>query len=207
MAFLDSVPEIVAGVSVDGILLGICLGLIYRFFSGKFLIPAKHFVLPNQNGVIVQGEQVLRVAQPGRCWVRPKQRIILCDMRPRHLQMVAVELICKDNGIVRLSLSAEYCIADAANYYSGSTNAGDAIFVALRRCIFTVSRQQQSATIVSVPEAFGAIVRDVFAPETSKLGLKITSLNIWEALHVGWFYQPEATATELDNPLPGPLVH
>ncbi len=91
MVFLDSIPEIVAGVAVEVVVFGIAVGVIYRFFSGRFLIPKREIILPNQRGVVVQGENILRVAEPGSCWIRPKQRIVLCDMRPDLFKWLALK--------------------------------------------------------------------------------------------------------------------
>jgi hypothetical protein len=64
MAF-ESIPEIVAGVAVEVVMFAIFAGVIYRFFSGRFVIPKREIVLPNQRGVIVEGERIVRVAEPG----------------------------------------------------------------------------------------------------------------------------------------------
>jgi len=206
MAFLDSIPEIVAGIAVEVVVFGIAAGVIYRFFSGRFLIPKREIILPNQRGVVVQGEKIIRVAEPGSCWVRPKQRIILCDMRPRPLQMAGLEIICSNEGIVRLSLSARYQIADAAAYYIGSSNAGDAIFVELRRSIASAARQQLSSAIVAAPEAFAQRVREAAAPAAARLGLQISELDIWDAVFVGRYAVNEQTEIDLDDSS-GTLVH
>jgi regulator of protease activity HflC (stomatin/prohibitin superfamily) len=206
MAYFDSIPEIVAGVAVEVVVFGIVAGVIYRFLSGRFLIPKREIVLPNQRGVVVQGENILRVAEPGSCWIRPKQRIVLCDMRPRPLQMAGLEIICSNAGIVRLSLSGRYQIADAAAYYTGSSNAGDAIFVELRRAIAWAARQQSSSAIVAAPEAFAQRIREAAAPAASKLGLEISELDIWDALFVGRYAATEKNENDFGDS-PETMVH
>jgi hypothetical protein len=206
MVLLDSIPEIVAGVAVEVLVFGIAASVLFRFLSGRFLVPKREIVLPNQRGVIVDGEKIVRVAEPGACWIRPKQHIILCDMRPRPLQMAGIEIICSNAGIVRLSLSGRYQIADAATYYIGSTNAGDAIFVELRRSIAAAARQQSSSAIVAAPEAFAQRIRETAAPAAARLGLEISELDIWDALFVGRYAAHEAMANNFGSS-PGTLVH
>jgi hypothetical protein len=82
---LESVPEIMLGVAVEAVMLAIVGGVIYRTLAGRFLVPKREVILPNQSGVIVQDERTVRVVGPGPCWIRPKQRIVLCDMRPRPI--------------------------------------------------------------------------------------------------------------------------
>jgi hypothetical protein len=206
MALLDSIPEIVAGVAVEVLVFGIAASVLFRFLSGRFLVPKREIVLPNQRGLIVQGEEILRVAEPGTCWIRPKQRIILCDMRPRPLQMAGLEVTCGNGGIVRLSLSGRYQIADAATYYTGSANAGDAIFVELRRSIASAARQQSSSAIVAAPEVFAQGIREAAAPAAARLGLEISELDVWDALFIGRYAAPEAIASGFDG-MAGTLVH
>jgi hypothetical protein len=206
MALLDSIPEIVAGTAVEVLVFGIAASVLFRFLSGRFLVPRREIVLPNQRGVIVQGERIVRVAEPGTCWIRPKQHIIVCDMRPRPLQMVGLEVICGNAGIVRLSLSGSYRIADAAAFYTGSANAGDAIFVELRRSIATAARQQASSIIVAAPEAFAQRIREAAAPATARFGLEITELDIWDALFVGRYTASMGTENNFGNAA-GTLVH
>ncbi len=126
-------------------------------------------------------------------------------MRPRPLQMAGLEIICGNAAIVRLSLSARYQIADAASYYIGSSNAGDAIFVELRRSIAKAARQQSSSAIVAAPEAFAQRIREGVEPSASRLGLEISELDIWDALFVGRYATAEDTMDDLDDD-PGRLV-
>ncbi len=120
--------------------------------------------------------------------------------------MAGLEVICSNAGIVRLSLSAKYQIADAAAYYTGSSNAGDAIFVELRRSIAWAARQQSSSTIVAAPEAFAQRVREAAAPAASRLGLEISELDIWDAVFVGRYTATEKAEGDFGDS-PETLVH
>jgi hypothetical protein len=189
MSFMESASEILTGIAVEVGLLIVVLGTVFRLLSGKFLVPSRMVILPNQRGVIVQGDRVLRVADPGTCWVRPKQRVVLCDMRIRSLNMVGVEILSSDSGIVRLSIGGEYKISDPILYYTVSTQANDALYVQVRRLILLVAKQMTSANIVAVPELVAARLREAAETEAANLGLEITSLQIWEATSLGWLRQ------------------
>ncbi len=168
---MESASEILTGIAVEVGLLIVVLGTVFRLLSGKFLVPSRMVILPNQRGVIVQGDRVLRVADPGTCWVRPKQRVVLCDMR------------------IRLSIGGEYKISDPILYYTVSTQANDALYVQVRRLILLVAKQMTSANIVAVPELVAARLREAAETEAANLGLEITSLQIWEATSLGWLRQ------------------
>jgi|GEM_PF-2444313 len=203
---LESLPEIMTGVAVEVAIFALFAGVIYRFFSGRFLIPKREIVLPNQRGVLVEGDRIVRVAVPGVCWVRPKQRIILCDMRSRPLQLAGIDVVSSDNGIVRLTLVAEYRIADAAIYYTRSANANDALFLQMRRALVETARIQTSASITVAPKAFAVTIGDAATPDVAKLGFEIVDLQIVEAISLGWVRQPAADSPHTDY-LPDTLVH
>jgi regulator of protease activity HflC (stomatin/prohibitin superfamily) len=205
MAF-ESVPEIMIGVAVEVAIFALFAGVIYRFFSGRFLIPKREIVLPNQRGVLVERERIIRVAEPGVCWVRPKQRIILCDMRSRPLQLAGIEVVSSDNGIVRVTLVAEYRIVDAAIYYTRSANANDALFLQVRRALVEAARCQASASLTAGPRAFAATIGQEATPDVAKLGFEIVDLQIVEAISLGWVRQSAADPLHAHYP-PDTLVH
>lgn len=160
MMLAESVPEIAVSVALELSMATIVGVIIYRALAGRFIIPKRHTVLPNQRGVIVQGESVVRVAGPGTAWLRPKQRIIMCDARPRPLQILGLEVIGADKGIVRLSLNGEFHLADPAVYYVRSTSANDAFFAVVRRALLITARNFTSSAIASQPERFAQSIRD-----------------------------------------------
>ena len=199
MALLESVPEIAAGVAVELGIFTMAAFVVFRLFSGRFLVPRREIILPNQRGVVVQGDQIVRVVEPGTCWLRPRQRVVLIDVRPKPLQMAGVEVLGSDHAVVRLSLSAEYKVADPAVYYSNSSNAGDALFVQLRRVINVAARQQPGSRLSSAPDEFSAkILRGMEGP-TKRLGLAIIQLDLYEALPLGSLRVPEAAAFEFPD--------
>jgi hypothetical protein len=102
-------------------------------------------------------------------------------------------------------LSGQYQIADAAAYYLGSSNAGDAIFVELRRCIAITARQQSSSSVIAAPEAFAQRVREAVAPPASRLGLLVSELDVWEAIFVGRYAVIEDAEDDVDH-APGNML-
>jgi hypothetical protein len=196
---MNSTSEFLADVALDLGLLGVVLVTLFRLLSGKFLVPSRMVILPNQRGVIVQGDRVVRVAEPGTCWVRPNQRVVLCEMRMRSLNLVGVEVLGSDSGIVRLSISGEFKIADPIVYYTISTQANDALYVQVRKSILVVAKQMTSANIVAVPELVATRLREVAASEAANLGLEIISLQVWEATSLGWLRSVQSSLPDPDE--------
>ena len=183
---MEHILEITVGVAVEVLIFGLALLLLYRFLGGRFLLPKREIVLPNQRAVVVKGDQVVRVAGPGTCWVRPRQRLVLIDARPKPLQMAGFEVLGSDQAVVRISLSAEYKVADAAVFYTSNASASDALFVQLRRAVNLAARQVPGATLIASPEQFSARVLKDIAEPAAKLGLEIDQLDIYEAVPLGF---------------------
>lgn len=182
---MNSVPEIIGGVAVElglAVLFGVTA---YRLLAGRFLIPKREMVLPNQRGVIVQGDRQLRVVEPGRCWVRPGQKLILCDARPRKLQIEGFEVLSADASVLRLSIGGEYLISDPMTFLRGSSNAGDALYFELRRLLTVCAREQVSARITVSPDQFQQLILERANQAIEPLGLKITALQIWNIFERG----------------------
>jgi len=154
--------------------------VLYRLVAGKFLLPKREFVLPNQNGVLVKGEQFVRVLKPGSHWVRPKERILLCDMRPRNLEISNFEVFTSDEAIVRLNVSAEYKVSDPIVYLASSASAVDALASQFRRAIVTSARVLDSVTTLSAMEVLGKKLAEVMQEPASKLGFTISAIQVWD---------------------------
>lgn len=173
--------DLITGILLDLSIFGFAVAVIYRVLGGKFLLPKRESVLPYQNGVIVRGDQVLRVVPPGACWVRPKERVVLCDIRPRPLEISNFEVFSGDGAIVRLNLSAEYKVSDPAVFMIASTHAADALVSQMRRVIVTSARVLDSATIMSAPDVLANKIVDQMPEPARKLGFSVSSVQVWDA--------------------------
>jgi regulator of protease activity HflC (stomatin/prohibitin superfamily) len=186
MALLESASEIASGI-VGALFVFVLFATgIYRLLAGRFILPKRQVILPNQTAVVVKGDRTIRVAGPGGCWVRPGQSLVPCDMRPRPLQMVALEVLTSDLGIVRISLNGSYKISDPATYYVSSAHTADEIHIQLRRIVSTSGRSLAKMTLINDPDSFATLIRDKLASEAAKLGLEVTELAIWESIDMGF---------------------
>jgi len=195
---MSTVLEDVLGVAVEGFLLAAFAGTLYRLMSGRFLIPKRTSILPYECGVVVKGSQTIKTVGPGTCWIRPKQRIVLCDMRPRPLQLLGIETLAADGGIVRLSLSGEYAITNPESFIRVSREAGNTFVAAVRRAISDAVREHSSLVLVANPELLVVRLRELIKPTSKKVGMDFLTLEAWEVLHTGWLrQQPEEKTIQL----------
>jgi hypothetical protein len=202
---LESASEVAVGVAVEAVMFSIAVAVAYRFLAGRFLFPKREIILPNQRGVVVKGDQIVRIAEPGSCWLLPKQKVILLDMRAKPLQMLGVEVLGSDSGVLRVSLSGEFKTIDPAVYYANSANAAEALFAQLRRALLFAARQESSVSLAASPHLLGIKTEEALAPHALHLGLSVVTLDIWEAVPLGFLRSTKADGDSTE-PASG-LVH
>lgn len=183
---MSAVSNAIPGFVVETFLFACACGVIYRLWGGRFLIPKREIILPYQRGVLVQGNETIRVVGPGVCWVKPKQRLMLCDARPRPLQMIGFEALANDNAILRFSVSGEYAIADAGKYLAASSNAADAFIAQLQRTIKAAGHEQSGATLLASPEWLTDRVRELIVPRGEELGIILMNFHVWDMTPYGY---------------------
>jgi regulator of protease activity HflC (stomatin/prohibitin superfamily) len=147
-------------------------------------------VLPNQRGVLVHGDRQVREVGPGRIWVRPGRKLLLCDVRPRKLQIEGFDLLTSDGAVLRSSVGGQYSISNAMTFLSASGNAGDALYFDLRRLLTTVAREHSSFAITSAREVFIQQVKDRLNRAVAPTGLEVSQLECWDLVQRGWMQHP-----------------
>ena len=185
---MESVGEIAMGVVVELGVAAIAGGVIYRFFAGRFLIPKREIILPGQRGVLVRGEEHIRVIEPGACWVRPRQKLLLFDVRSRTLQIEGFDVLSSDGAVLRLSATGNYVVSDPSLFFKASGNPRDAVYFELRKALTTCSREMTAKVIHESGGAEVLAERTVSSASavSKRLGLQVTSLEIWEVYERGW---------------------
>jgi regulator of protease activity HflC (stomatin/prohibitin superfamily) len=173
--------DLIIGVLVELSILSFAVAVLYRLMAGKFLFPKRESVLPYQSGVIVKGDQVMRIVSPGPCWIRPRERLVLCDIRPRPLELSNFEVFTNDGAIIRLNLSAEYKVSNPATFMVASTHAADALVSQMRRAIVSSARAIDSATLISAPDVLASRIANAMLEPATKFGFTVSSVQVWDA--------------------------
>lgn len=183
--FLESGLEVGIGVAVEGGILGLAAAFLYRALAGRFLIPRRETIAAHHVGVITHASRPVRVAVAGTCWIRPGEKLTLVDVRPRRLQIEGIEVFSLDRAVLRVSVSGEYKIADAALFLQASGNAGDAVHFELRKIANMQARELPSGALLASPSLLTGRVRAKLDDAVRPLGLAITDLQFWEVYQAG----------------------
>lgn len=124
--------EIAAGVAVESVFVAVALAVLYRLWGWFFPVPKRRVVEAFQRGVVLREGRVERILSPGAHWIRPKQTLVVCDVRPTPFQVLGQELLTLDGMGVRVSVSGEYRVADPARFVSESSDSFASFYVELR---------------------------------------------------------------------------
>ena len=195
---MTSVKDVAIGIVVEAGIFSLAGAFVYRTLAGRFLIPKREMVLLFQKGVLLRGDQRVRVVEPGTCWVRPGHKLILCDVRARALQLEGLEVLTGDGGVLQMNLSGEYRVSDPSAFVCASSNAGDKMIFDLRQTTKVVSRNWTAALLQQVggAELLAGRVLEQVNTLSGAVGLELTSLKVWDIFQRGWVTTTEAGQSE-----------
>ena len=114
---------------------------------------------------VMEWERVVRyrrgrltgVLGPGRYWLRPSERAVRVDLRPRTVTLGGQEMLTSDGVPVRVSLALVTRVTDPVAYVQAAASADQAVYVALqlalRGTLTTVTAEDLLATRSDVDDA------------------------------------------------------
>ena len=179
---MTTAPEFLAGAAVEVVIFGIAGALLYRLWHRVPFLPQRTHLLPFHRGVLFQGEKLVRVVEPGKHWVMPKQTLTPIDIRPKPLQIAPHDLIAQDGRAIRIALGGEFRVVDPALYLSGNANSTGAFFVALEQALPLAISEYTSEAILHDPSVIASRIRERMEPRCAQLGLALTMLDVHSVL-------------------------
>ena len=182
---LTTIPEMIAGAAFEAVMVATAGFVLYRALSGRFVVPKRQIIGSHQVGVVEKNGTHIRVAQPGICWLRPGQKLTLVDVRPRRFQIESIEVFSRERFVLRISVSGEYRIADAATFLKASGNAGDALHFELRRLANIEARELPAAALLASSQMLADRLMEQLSRSVRALGLEVAELQVWEIYESG----------------------
>jgi regulator of protease activity HflC (stomatin/prohibitin superfamily) len=179
---MSSGTDLLVGVTVETAFAAIFLGLIYRFWGSALGLPKPNKIQPFQRGVLMKGETVDRVLEPGTHWVSPKRTIFLCDTRPKPFQLNSQDVQVSSDAWVRVSMSGATRIVDPARYVTASADSLATFYTSLRRLLTEAAQAQTFHWRSEDGDMLAERMQKLLEREAEGLGLTVTSLDVWEVL-------------------------
>jgi regulator of protease activity HflC (stomatin/prohibitin superfamily) len=186
---MSNTAEVVTGIAVEIVFVALAAGLLVRIWGRFFAMPQRLKVLAYQRGVVLRGVETDKIVEPGMHWIKPKQTLVLCDVRARPFQVASQELIASDGMAVRISLGGEQRIVDPAAFVRESSDGYGTFYLELRQALRIAVSEQAGDAVVGDTGPLPARVRELLEPKAAHLGLEIASLDVSEAVPLGWVRQ------------------
>ena len=183
---MESAGEVAIGVSVELILAAIALGVLYRFLGRFFSVPHGQAVLSFQRGVLLHGERVEKVLQPGTYWIKPKRTLMLCDMRPKPFQVPTQELLTADRIYIRVGLVGEYRVTAPELFLTQSSDAFGVLYLDLRQALRNATNEMEGDAFLSEVTPLVTRVRELLVPRSQQPGIELVRLEVSEVSSPGW---------------------
>jgi len=178
--------DVLAGVAVELALIVLAGMVLQRIVGRLSFVPSRIKLLPFNRGVVLKGNSVVKVVEPGNHWVGPGQTLVPVDMRSKPFQVSARELLAADDGVVRVSFGGEYSVHDAAQYVTQSSDAFGSLYVALEKIIPTAAIEFETEAILNTPTLFADRIVELAEPRAAQYGLRVVSLEVSNAISLGW---------------------
>jgi regulator of protease activity HflC (stomatin/prohibitin superfamily) len=183
---LSSIPEILAATAVEVVLFGVAGGILYRVWRGAHFLPQRKTLMPFNKGVILEGEEVVKVLDPGSYWISPRQTIVPVDVRPRPFQMPLRDLLTSDRQGVRIRLHGEYKVSHAELFIRESSDGHAAFYLSLDREVALAVAECDRAELLQHPGSAADRIRERIEPRAAQLGIVLTHLDISDLLPIVW---------------------
>ncbi|MEK6397831.1 MAG: SPFH domain-containing protein [Terriglobus sp.] len=178
--------DVLAGVAVELALIVLAGTVLQRILGKLSFVPARMKLLPFNRGVVLRGDAVVKVVEPGYHWVTPSQSLVPVDMRTKPFQVSARELMTADDGVIRAAFGGEYKVVDPQLYVTQSSDAFGALYVALEKVIPSASLDFPTEEILNSPTLFAERIVELIEPRAAQYGLRVTALEVSNAISLGW---------------------
>ncbi len=179
---MASGTDILVGVAVETSLAVIVLGVVYRVLGSPLGLFKLNKIQPFQRGVLMKGEIVDRVLEPGSHWIWSKKTIFLCDTRPKPFQLNSQDVQAAPDEWIRVSMRGATRIVDPARFVTSSSDSLAMLYTELRRLLTEAAQGQTSHWRAEDNARLATRMRELLEREAEGLGLTVSSLDVWEVL-------------------------
>jgi regulator of protease activity HflC (stomatin/prohibitin superfamily) len=163
--------------------------MMLNLFIGAILLVLAMLALRYLAGVVTvfEHERGLRY-QRGRCtsvleagtylYFIPTTRIFKYDLRPQHVTVPGQEIVSSDGVSIKLSLAAQYTVADPLQAHLNSTAFQDALYLELQLALRDLVSAGKADALIGRREELAGELLSRAAGKAQSLGLNLQSVRI-----------------------------
>lgn len=126
------------------------------------------------------------ILEPGQYWYLPAFALIQkIDSRPRFVSISGQELLSADGVTLKLSLAANYRIADPNIAVNQVQNYEEALYLELQLAIRDIVGSADIDTVLTTRDELSARLLEICQPKAKLIGLELASVNIKDIMFPG----------------------
>jgi regulator of protease activity HflC (stomatin/prohibitin superfamily) len=127
-----------------------------------------------------------RVLEPGQYWIYRRTTMLdKNDMRPRFISVPGQEVLSSDSVSVRVSLAAEYEIADLPKAINQVEDYEQALYLTLQVALHEIVGQDEIDRLLEKRDEVGRRLLELGAPAVQEFGLRLLSVDIKDIMFPG----------------------
>jgi regulator of protease activity HflC (stomatin/prohibitin superfamily) len=164
------------------IIVGVVLLAAIYFRTMLFRVTVFEF----ERGLKYRKGRFVGVLDPGRYWMyRPQVLIRKVDIRPRFVTIAGQEVLSSDGVTLKVSLAAEYEVADPDVAVNKVENSDQALYLTLQLALREIIGQAKIEDVLSHREEFGRTLLDLAAGPAGQVGLRLRGVNVKDIMFPG----------------------
>jgi regulator of protease activity HflC (stomatin/prohibitin superfamily) len=168
-----------------GYLLGVVvIALIVGLYLRATLLRIT--VFEYERGLRYRNGRFVGIADPGSHWTyRPRDVIRKVDIRPRFVSITGQEVLSSDGVTLKVSLAAEYEIADADVAINKVESADQALYMTLQLALRQIVGQSTIDDVLAHRDEFGRRLLELAAERAERAGLRLLGVDVKDIMFPG----------------------
>lgn len=143
-------------------------------------------VFEYERGLMYRDGKIQRVLEPGRYWYfQFFQTVTKMDIRARFITIPGQELITSDNVGLRLTIVANYTIADPARLVTQTMNHLEALHLLLQLQLRDLVGDTTMDDLLAKRKEIGNQLFEGVAPKAAEIGIKLISVGVRDIMFPG----------------------
>jgi regulator of protease activity HflC (stomatin/prohibitin superfamily) len=139
-----------------------------------------------QRGLRYRNGRFIRVLGPGQYWIWASQTTITpVDIRPAFLTLAGQEVLTADGVPLKVSLAANYEIADPALAINGHANYAQALYLVLQFAVRELISASNIDALLENRKGFTEKLRSLAEPAAQQLGVRLMSAELKDLMISG----------------------
>jgi regulator of protease activity HflC (stomatin/prohibitin superfamily) len=166
------------------LLVGALVALVIALYLRATLVRVTIFEY--ERGLRYLNGRFTGVLEPGRHWVyRPRVAIRKVDVRPRFVTIAGQEVLSSDGVTLKVSLAAEYEIADPEVAVNKVESADQALYLTLQLALREIVGEAKIDDVLARREEFGQRLLELASEPTEQVGLRLLGVNVKDIMFPG----------------------